>query len=82
MLTLLLLVVALPTGMYVVLSTPWAQDKIRDVACSQLTSLLGTPVEIGRVDYHPFNTLSVTDICVRDATGRPALEVGRLSARF
>ncbi len=82
MLTLLLLAVVLPTGMYIVLSTPWAQEKLRQVACAQLTGLLGSPVEIGRVNYHPFNTLSVTDICVKDEARKPALEIGRLSARF
>lgn len=82
MLTLLLIVVVLPTGIYIILSTSWAQEKLRQTACTQLTGLLGTTVEIGRVDYHPFNTLSVTDICVRDASKHPVLELGRMSARF
>ncbi|MDE6334198.1 MAG: hypothetical protein K2L77_06075, partial [Muribaculaceae bacterium] len=82
MMALLLLVVVLPTGVYIILSTSWAQEKLRLAACTQLTALLGTKVEIGRVDYHPFNTLSVTDICVRDSSQHPALELGRLSARF
>lgn len=80
--TLLLMAAVLPVGLYIVLSTPWAQEQLRGVACAQLTSLLGTPVEIGRVDYHPFNTISVTDITVRDSSGMAALAVGRVSARF
>ncbi len=80
--TLLLTAVVLPAGIYIILSTPWAQDKIRETACEQLTSLLGTPVEIGRVDYRPFNFLAITSVTVRDGSAKPALSIGRVAARF
>lgn len=80
--SLLLILVAIPAGVYVVVSTPWAQEKLRQVAAAQLTSLLGTDVEIGRVVFHPYKTLSVTDVRVNDDNGRRALHVGRISARF
>lgn len=80
--TLLLLLVALPAGVYVVVSTPWAQEQLRAVAVSRLSELLGTDVSVGRVTYHPFNTLSVSGFRVNDDAGRPALEAARLSARF
>lgn len=80
--TLLLVAVVVPVGLYIVVSTPWAQDKIRAVACEQLSGLLGTPVEIGRVDYRPFNFLALTSVTVRDDDARPALSIGRVAARF
>ena len=80
--TLLLLLVVLPAGVYVVISTPWAQEKLREVACSQLSALLGTDVSIARVTYHPFNSVAVTGVRVSDDAGRPALEAARISARF
>ena len=40
--TLLLLVVVLPVSVYVVVSTPWAQEKIRAVAESELSQVLGS----------------------------------------
>ena len=55
--TLLLIAVVVPVGIYIVMSTPWAQDKLKDVACDQLTTLLGTPVEIGPQSIP--NTLSL-----------------------
>lgn len=78
----LLLAVVVPSVTYIVLSTPWAQDKIREVAQRELSGLLGTEVEIGRIDYRPFNTLAVSGVIVRDADGRKAVGLGRVSARF
>ena len=79
--TLLLIAVVVPVGIYIVMSTPWAQDKLKDVACDQLTTLLGTPVEIGRIDYRPFNFLAITSVTVRDASAVPALSIGRVAFR-
>lgn len=79
---LLLLFVVLPAGVYVVVSTPWAQEQLCKVANNQLSGLLGTEVHIGRVTYHPFNTMSVSSVRINDDAGRPALEVARISARF
>lgn len=82
MVALLLLAVIVPAGTYIILSTPWAQDRLREVAQTQLTALLGTDVSIGGVVYHPFNTLSVIGVRVNDDNGRPALEAARIAARF
>ncbi len=80
--TLLLLVVVLPVSVYVVVSTPWAQEEIRAVAESELTQVLGTQVHIGRVEYHPFNTLQLEDITVADDHGHTALSIAKVAARF
>lgn len=80
--SLLLVAVVLPVGVYMVLSTPWAQDKLRQVAVQELSNWLGTPVEIGRIDYDPFNTLAITSITVRDSSGKAALAIGQVQARF
>ena len=80
--TLLLLVVVLPVSVYVVVSTPWAQEKIRAVAESELSQVLGSQVNIGRVEYHPFNTLQLESISVDDDHGRSVLSIARVAARF
>lgn len=80
--TLLLLLVAMPVSVYLVLSTPWAQEKIRTVARDQLCGLLGTDVEISRVDYEPFNTIAVSGVRIADDNGKTALSVAALRARF
>ncbi|MDE6301070.1 MAG: translocation/assembly module TamB domain-containing protein [Muribaculaceae bacterium] len=82
--TALLLAVVLPAVLFVVLSTPMAQKKVRMLAIERLTELLGTEVAIGYIDYHPFNTLEISDITVADPArpGINALTIGRVSARF
>jgi len=80
--TLFIVAIGLPVSIYVVLSTPWAQDELRQIAVQELTDWLGTPVEIGRIDYDPFNTLAITSITVRDSAGKPALAIGQVQARF
>lgn len=82
--TALLIAVVIPALLFVILSTPPAQNKLRSIATEQLTQLLGTHVEIGHINYHPFNTLEVSDVTVADPMrkGVNALSIGRISARF
>lgn len=79
---LVLLLVILPAGVYLIVSTPWAQEKLREVACHQLTTLLGTRVSIGEIAYNPFNTLSLNSVRIDDPSGKPALQAARIAARF
>lgn len=78
----LALLVTVPVGLYIILSTPWAQNKVRDVAVSELKALLATDVEIGRVDIHPFNRVSIYDIQADDDNGRQALQISEISVAF
>lgn len=80
--SLLLVAVGLPVALYLVLATPWAQELMRTEANSQLSGLLGTRVCIDRVNYRPFNTLSLSGVHVDDSRGRPALEAAAVSVRF
>ncbi|MBJ2184770.1 MAG: translocation/assembly module TamB domain-containing protein [Muribaculaceae bacterium] len=76
------LVAVVPVALYIMLSTTWAQTRLCAAAESELTSLLGTPVEVGEVRIHPFNRLDVRDIRVADDAGRACLSVERLGVRF
>ncbi len=78
--SLLLVIPVAAVTLYVVLSIPGVQREIRDVAQRELTGLLGTPVEIGRVHIAPFNRVTVNDAVVRDSAGVEALRVGHLGA--
>ncbi len=66
---LLLFAVGLPVAVYVTMSTPGVQNKVREIAVEELSKLLGSEVEIGKVDYRPFNTIAVHDVAVNDALG-------------
>ena len=79
---LLILAVGLPVAVYLLLATPWAQDKIRQVAVGELTELFGTRLDIDRIDYEPFNSLAITGIRLADDEGRPAAAIATVQARF
>jgi hypothetical protein len=80
--TLLVVLVALPLGMYIMLSTDWAQDKLRSIGETELSKLLGTEVTIGHVDIAPFNRIEIDDVTVADDYGKQALAVSNISSRF
>lgn len=71
---------ALPVLVYVALSLPFVQNWAAQTARTELTALLGTPVEIGSVEFAPFNRVLLTDVSVADSVGRPILTVGHLGA--
>jgi hypothetical protein len=78
----LLIGIIVPVGLYITLSTPWAQDKLRTVAESELSSLLDTEVSIGKVMIHPFNRITINDVAAKDDFGKKAVSIERLDAFF
>ena len=82
LLSAVIAVVAIPVTVYVALSTPWAQDKIRDVAQTELSSLLGTKVTIEKVAVVPFNRIAIHKASVDDDFGKTALTLNSVEARF
>jgi len=45
----ILLGVVVPMGLYMAMSAPWAQERLRHAAEVELTRLLGTEVSVGGV---------------------------------
>ncbi len=78
----ILLGVVVPIGLYMAMSAPWAQERLRHAAEVELTRLLGTEVSVGAVHFEPFNTISIEDVSVDDDFGKKALEIKDLDARF
>ena len=76
------MLVFIPTSLYVVLSTDWAQEKIRVVAEQELSKVLGSDVIIGGVRITPFSRLQLKDVKVDDDYGRTALDVNLVDTRF
>lgn len=79
---LAVMLIATPVSLYVILSTSWAQDRIRTVAVNELDALLATEVSIGRIEIHPFNSISIHDIRALDDNGEEALRIEEVSAAF
>ena len=74
--------ILVPCAIYVVLSTPWASEKLRQIGASELSTLLGTQVTIEEISIQPFNRVRVEGIVVRDDNDYEALKVDALDARF
>jgi hypothetical protein len=79
---ILLIGIIVPVGLYITLSTSWAQEKLCEIAEEQLSELLATDVEIGRVMLHPFNRISINDVKAKDSYGQTALTVDKIDAAF
>lgn len=54
--------VAIPAGVYVLLSLAPVSDAIGREAEAQLSALLGADVSVGRISIHPFRRVSIRDI--------------------
>ncbi len=80
--SLLIVLVAIPVGTYLLLSTDWAQDKLRTISEQELSKLLGTEVSIGHVDISPFNRIDIDNVTVADDYGKTALKVKCIASRF
>lgn len=78
---LLLLAVVVPAALYVLLSVDGVQNRVRSIAATELSRLLGADVGIEQVRIHPFNRLSVRgmSLCL---DGDTLASVGHVSAGF
>lgn len=81
-LTVIIVATVVVTGFYVLLSTPWAAERVRRIATEQLTQLLGTEVAIGTVRIEPFSKVFLGAVSVKDDFGKQALNASEIEARF
>ncbi len=78
--TLLVALVALPMALYVTVSLPPVQNRLRALAEDELTRLLDSRVTIGQLSITPINNASLQDVTVYDGGGDTALYVRRAAA--
>lgn len=67
--TTVLFIAALFLGIYIMLSLPFVQNKIRDIATEQLSLYFESKVEIGDVDIRPFNEVIIKDFNLYEPDG-------------
>ena len=67
-------------GSYLVLSTSRVQEKIRHFAVKELSGLLGTDVEIARVQLAPFNKAELFGVFIADQQGDTLLYASKIAA--
>lgn len=79
---LLVVCLVVPATIYVMLSTDWAQSRLRSGGEVSLEKLLGVDVKIGDVRLKPFSRLSLHDVVIHDDYGRQALSLKQVEARI
>lgn len=75
--TVVFTMVGLLLLLYAGLSLPSVQNLIRERAEKELSLFLDTKVEIGEIQFIPFNQAVVKDICIYDRQNRKALQIER-----
>lgn len=78
--TALVTVVALFAVLYVALSVPAVQNKIKKVGEEELSKLLTTDVTIGEVSIMPFNEVILKDVAVPTPQGDSLFRIDKLGA--
>lgn len=78
--TTLIAVVVIFAGLYLALSIPAVQNKIKSAGEQALSDYLGTPVSIGHVSIEPFDQVTLNQVLVPDLHGDSLLVVDKLGA--
>ncbi len=82
LIVILVATIGIPVTFYIILSTDWAQERLRQSGEEALYALLGTEVSIGEVNFTPFNRIIIRDVAVVDDYGAQALKITDLEARY
>ena len=77
--TLLVVGAVLYLSFYVLLRLPAVQHRIGNVATSELSDLIGSPVSIAGIDISAINRVILSDVVVRDREGGELANINRLS---
>ncbi|MDE5888042.1 MAG: translocation/assembly module TamB [Muribaculaceae bacterium] len=73
--TAVLAVVGIYLGIYVLLSVPAVQNRIKGIAVKEISAFLGSEVKIDNLVVKPFNEVVVKGLSVNDLSGRECLYV-------
>lgn len=78
--TMLLAFLIVYTALYVVLSVPAVQNKIRTTAEEELSKFLKTNVTIGKIEINPLSELALYDVRIPDQQGGKMVTVDKIGA--
>ncbi|MDE5774426.1 MAG: translocation/assembly module TamB [Muribaculaceae bacterium] len=74
------IVTLLYVALYITLSIPAVQNKIRTIGERELSNFLGSKVEIGDFDFSPFNEVLIKDLKLWTPDNKECLNVGTVGA--
>lgn len=78
----IIIVAIVPSVVYVMFSTDWAQEKLRATTEEMAEKLIGNDVDIEKVSFQPFNRIEIRGISVDDDNSVQALSIDNINARF
>lgn len=78
--SVIVLLVVIYVGLYVVLSIPSVQNKVRERVCTEMSGLLGGELGIRHLTVNPFSEVILTDITLDSPDGERCARVGKVAA--
>ncbi len=66
----------------ILLNIPYFQQKLAAVTATELSRILGTELQIRKVDMGLLNRIIIDDLLLQDQAGKEMLKISRLSAKF
>ena len=77
---LIVLLVIVYAGLYVVLSVPSVQNKIKNRVCEETSKLLGGTIGISSLSLRPFSEVLLTDVTLDSPQGERCVRIGKVAA--
>lgn len=78
--TVIVTVAALYLILYIVISVPSVQNKIKEIAQKEASKFLGSEVEIGTLGIHPFNEVVLHDVIIKTPADQECIRIETVGA--
>lgn len=78
--SVILLLLAVYVGLYVLLSIPSVQNRVRSLVCKELSSLLGGNLDIDRLTITPFSEVVLKDVSLTSPSGDRCAAIDKVAA--
>lgn len=78
--SVILLLFVVYVGLYVLLSIPAVQDKVKHIACRELSTLLGCNLEIDRLSIAPFSEVVLEGVSLESPAQERCASISKVAA--
>ncbi len=78
--SVIVLLVVVYVGLYVVLSIPSVQNKVKIKVCEETSSLLGGDLQVESLSLHPFSEVILSGASLRSPEGKKCAEIKKVAA--
>lgn len=75
-----MLAVVVYACLYVILSLPSFQQKVKTIICEETSFFLGGKVDIGRLSLSPFSEVVLNDVSLYSPDGEKCINIGKVAA--